>query len=78
MRPALSSSKAKGFEGAARQVTRSGHAVDQFIRDLKGDIHQVTLARPSDGVKQAARFRFESIRESNDTFAAGIRGAIMT
>jgi len=38
----------EGFEGAARQVTRSGHAVDRFIRDLKGDIHRITLTRPSE------------------------------
>jgi hypothetical protein len=39
------------FEGAARQVPCPGHAADQFIRDLKGDFHGITLTRPSNRVK---------------------------
>jgi hypothetical protein len=42
----------EGLEGAARQVTRSIHAVDQFIRDLKGDVHEVTVTRRSNRVKK--------------------------
>ena len=42
----------EGFQGAARQVTRRGHGADEFIRDLKGDIHEITVTRPSNGVKQ--------------------------
>jgi hypothetical protein len=35
--------QSEGFEGAARQVIRDGHASRQFIRDLKGDFHKSTL-----------------------------------
>ena len=45
----------KCFEGAARQVPCPGDAVDQFIRDLKDDIHGITLTRPSNRVKQIAQ-----------------------
>jgi hypothetical protein len=45
----------EGFERAARQTARSGHGVDQFIRDLKGDIHKITVTRPPNGVKRIAR-----------------------